>query len=147
MALKLAVLGGCGLAFLGYCIYFDRKRRTAPDFKKKLREKRKQIKEENAKSEAKAKHAKAGDAASAAQEFFLNEVQLGEEALASGDMEGCVEHLLAALKVAGNPTQLLQMYQQALPPDVFQMLVQRLPTVVSTKSSGQGAQLQDDDLD
>ena len=86
-------------------------------------------------------HAKAGDAASAAQEFFLNEVQLGEEALASGDMEGCVEHLLAALKVAGNPTQLLQMYQQALPPDVFQMLVQRLPTVVSTKSSGQGAQV------
>ena len=83
MALKLAVLGGCGLAFLGYCIYFDRKRRTAPDFKKKLREskwglidgqhmghllffsvffrytilclERKQIKEENAKSEAKAK--------------------------------------------------------------------------------------------
>ena len=31
----------CGTLFMGYCIYFDKKRRSAPDFKKKLREKRK----------------------------------------------------------------------------------------------------------
>jgi hypothetical protein len=31
-----AVAGGIGLAFLGYCVYFDRKRRSDPDFKKKL---------------------------------------------------------------------------------------------------------------
>lgn len=30
------VAGGLGVAFLGYCIYFDRKRRSDPDFKKKL---------------------------------------------------------------------------------------------------------------
>lgn len=28
----------CGSMAIGYCIYFDRKRRTDPDFKKKLRE-------------------------------------------------------------------------------------------------------------
>lgn len=27
-----------GAAFIGYCIYFDHKRRSAPDFKQKLRE-------------------------------------------------------------------------------------------------------------
>lgn len=31
-----AVAGGVGLAFVGYCIYFDRKRRSDPDFKRKL---------------------------------------------------------------------------------------------------------------
>jgi hypothetical protein len=32
---------GCAtvsVAFIGYCVYFDRKRRSAPDFKEKLRE-------------------------------------------------------------------------------------------------------------
>lgn len=28
----------CGSMVIGYCIYFDRKRRTDPEFKKKLRE-------------------------------------------------------------------------------------------------------------
>lgn len=28
----------CGSMVIGYCIYFDRQRRSAPDFKKKLRE-------------------------------------------------------------------------------------------------------------
>lgn len=30
--------GVAGTLFLGYCIYFDHKRRKDPDFKKKLRE-------------------------------------------------------------------------------------------------------------
>lgn len=33
-----AVAGGLGLAFIGYCFYFDKKRRSDPDFKKKLKE-------------------------------------------------------------------------------------------------------------
>ena len=32
----VAVAGGLGLAFLGYCVYFDHKRRSHPDFKRKL---------------------------------------------------------------------------------------------------------------
>lgn len=36
---KLGVAAAvCGTMFVGYCIYFDRKRRTDPEFKKKLRE-------------------------------------------------------------------------------------------------------------
>jgi len=40
--LMAAVAGGLGLALVGYCVYFDHKRRSAPDFKKKLIEKRRQ---------------------------------------------------------------------------------------------------------
>ena len=31
-----AVAGGLGLAFVGYCVYFDHKRRSDPAFKRKL---------------------------------------------------------------------------------------------------------------
>ena len=34
------VAGISAAAFLGYCIYFDRRRRSDPDFKAKLRERR-----------------------------------------------------------------------------------------------------------
>lgn len=30
--------GVCGALFVGYCIYFDQKRRSDPNFKNKLRE-------------------------------------------------------------------------------------------------------------
>jgi len=32
------VAGVAGTLFLGYCLYFDRQRRSDPNFKKKLRE-------------------------------------------------------------------------------------------------------------
>ena len=40
------VIGWPGIAaVIGYCIYFDHKRRSHPDFKKKLREKRRKLKQ------------------------------------------------------------------------------------------------------
>jgi len=30
------IAGGLGVAFVGYCVYFDHKRRSHPDFKKTL---------------------------------------------------------------------------------------------------------------
>ena len=30
--------GAAAVGFIGYCVYFDHKRRSDPDFKKKLRE-------------------------------------------------------------------------------------------------------------
>ena len=32
----LCVLGFLGTAFIGYCIYFDRKRRSHPEYKKRV---------------------------------------------------------------------------------------------------------------
>ncbi len=34
----LSIAGAAGAAFIGYCIYFDHKRRSDPNFKEKLRE-------------------------------------------------------------------------------------------------------------
>lgn len=116
-----------GTLFVGYCVYFDQQRRKDPNFKKKLRERRKANKLK-CQSKAQSKLPDLRDHEEA-QAFFLHEVQLGEELLGQGDVEGGVEHLGNAVAVCGRPNQLLKVLQQTLPPNVFYMLLQRLPSL------------------
>ncbi|XP_076176136.1 translocase of outer membrane 20 [Ptiloglossa arizonensis] len=127
MISKAAVGIAVGIAgiFVGYCFYFDQKRRSDPDFKKKLRERRK-AKKQAQKSSSKIPDLKDREVV---QRFFLQEVQLGEEMLTYGDIEGGVEHLSNAIAVCGQPTHLLQVLEKTLPSQVFQVLLHRLPTV------------------
>jgi len=122
-------VGVVGAAVLGYCVYFDHRRRSDPDFKLKLREKRRkatrQKKEESTENRKNVPDFN-GDPTQA-QAFFLQEVQLGEELLSEGDYEGAVEHLATAVMMCGQPQQLLQILNQTLPPQVFKMLLERLP--------------------
>ncbi|XP_054284743.1 mitochondrial import receptor subunit TOM20 homolog B-like [Macrosteles quadrilineatus] len=148
-ALGLAA-GASATLFIGYCIYFDRKRRSDPNFKKKLKERR------TAKREA-ALNAKNGKTKipdlkdhEAVQMFFLQEVQKGEELLGAGDEEGGVEHLSNAVAVCGQPNQLLQVLQQTLPPHVFQLLLLRLPAAgqrFMAQSTASTATVVDDGVD
>ncbi|XP_069625583.1 mitochondrial import receptor subunit TOM20 homolog isoform X1 [Ranitomeya imitator] len=137
--------GVCGALFLGYCIYFDRKRRSDPNFKNRLREKRR--KQKLAKERAGQSRVKLPDLkdAEAVQKFFLEEIQLGEELLAQGDFEKGVDHLTNAIAVCGQPQQLLQVLQQTLPPQVFQMLLTKLPTISQRIGSSQS--LTEDDVE
>ncbi|XP_054000837.1 mitochondrial import receptor subunit TOM20 homolog [Hylaeus anthracinus] len=127
MISKAAVGIAVGIAgiFVGYCFYFDQKRRSDPDFKKKLRERRK-AKKQAQKTSSKIPNLKDHEVV---QRFFLQEVQLGEEMLTYGDIEGGTEHLANAVAVCGQPTHLLQVLQKTLPPQVFQLLLQRLPAI------------------
>jgi len=119
----------CGTIFLGYCIYFDHKRHKDPDFKKKLRERRRAKKESASSGRRAAANFPDMKDHEAVQRFFLQEVQLGEELLAAGDLENGVDHLANAVAVCGQPNELLQVLQQTLQPQVFHLLVQRLPAV------------------
>ncbi|KAI8486618.1 Mitochondrial import receptor subunit TOM20 [Branchiostoma belcheri] len=143
-ALSLAA-GVCGTLFLGYCIYFDHKRRNDPGFKQKLRERRKRQKETK-KTQTTTKIPDLKDT-EAVQKFFLEEVQLGEELLAQGDFENGVEHLTNAVAVCGQPQQLLQVLQQTLPPQVFQMLIAKLPSVSQKFASAMATTTMDDELE
>ncbi|KAG8224278.1 hypothetical protein J437_LFUL005084 [Ladona fulva] len=116
--------GLCGSLFLGYCVYFDQKRRSDPNFKRKLKNKRKQQKLNKGPS---TRIPDLTDAA-AVQEFFLQEVHLGEEELTRGNVESGVEHLCAAVAVCGQPQQLLRVLQQTMPRHVFCLLLERLPS-------------------
>ncbi|KAL6111058.1 mitochondrial import receptor subunit TOM20 homolog [Pungitius pungitius] len=135
--------GVCGALLVGYCIYFDKKRRSDPGFKNRLRERRRKQKAAN----ERAGMAKLPDLkdAEAVQKFFLEEIQLGEELLAQGDYEKGVDHLTNAIAVCGQPQQLLQVLQQTLPPPVFQMLLTKLPSISQRIVSAQS--LSEDDIE
>lgn len=118
------VAGVAGAIFLGYCIYFDHKRRSAKDFKKKLHDKR-QEREKRSVKKNKNKMPDLNDH-EAVQRYFLHEIQMGEALISQGDISNGVEHLANAVIVCGQPTQLLQVLQQTLPAEVFTMLIHRM---------------------
>ncbi|XP_070577942.1 mitochondrial import receptor subunit TOM20 homolog [Ptychodera flava] len=139
--------GVCGTLFIGYCIYFDRRRRSDPLFRQKLKEKRQKAKKQLKENESAKNKLPDFRDTEAVQKFFLEQVQLGEELLAQGDFENGVEHLTNAVAVCGQPQQLLQVLQQTLPTQVFQMLLQRLPTVsqrVAASAASSGAIIEDE---
>jgi hypothetical protein len=63
---------------------------------------------------------------------MLQEVQLGEELLATGDIQNGVEHLSLAVAVCGQPHSLLSVLQQTLPPQIYQLLLQNLEVQAGT---------------
>ncbi|GAB1600554.1 mitochondrial import receptor subunit TOM20 homolog [Argonauta hians] len=128
---------GVGICFLGYCIYFDRKRRSDPLFKQKLRERRQKQNQNAKKGPA---PLPSMNSPLEMQKFFLQEVQNGEELLAQGDINGGVEHLSNAVAVCGQPHQLLQVLQQSLPVPVFQKLLEQLPTVTQRFANSASAE-------
>ncbi|XP_020310066.1 translocase of outer mitochondrial membrane 20 [Oncorhynchus kisutch] len=136
------VAGVAGALFIGYCVYFDRKRRSDPNFKKRLQERRSKQKSSQEKTVLRLPDLKDAEAV---QKFFLEEIQLGEELLAQGDCEMGVDHLTNAIAVCGQPQQLLQVLQQTLPPPVFQMLLTKLPTISQRIVSAQS--LAEDDVE
>ncbi|XP_063390371.1 mitochondrial import receptor subunit TOM20 homolog [Cydia fagiglandana] len=144
-------VGIAGTLFLGYCVYFDQQRRKDPLFKKKLRERR-----QNARKCASRSNAMGGPLPDmsdheAMQRFFLQQIQLGEELLAAGDLEAGVEHLGQAVAVCGQTQQLLSVLQQTMPAPIFHLLLKKLPEVserlrASMKASG-GNCLQEEDVE
>nr|BAH71090.1 ACYPI001160 [Acyrthosiphon pisum] len=128
-AISAAAAGIAGLCFVGYCFYFDRKRRSDPNFKSNLRKKRLLAKEhELAARAAKSAFPDFTDQ-QAVQRFFLQEVQMGESYLEQGDAARGVEHLANAVVVCGQPTELLNVLQRTLPDPVFDMLIKKLPGI------------------
>ncbi|VDM61203.1 unnamed protein product [Angiostrongylus costaricensis] len=125
--------GLAGAAFIGYCIYFDYARRSAPDYKEKIRQNRRE------KARARGGGAAAGrsgavssqlpdpsDSASM-QAYFLQEVQLGEEFMASGNVEEGAIHIANAIALCGPSQQLLQIFQQTLPAEQYAAVIEQLP--------------------
>lgn len=114
--------GVAGTLFIGYCIYFDSKRRSDPEYKKKVRERRQKCKTGNT---TRSGMPNLNDH-EAIERYFLQEIQMGETLIARGDFESGVEHLANALVVCGQPARLLQVLQTTLPAQVFAMLIVKM---------------------
>ncbi|XP_059842854.1 mitochondrial import receptor subunit TOM20 homolog [Hypanus sabinus] len=120
--------GICGLLFLAYCIYFDRKLRNVPSFKERLQQRKR--KQEEATVDNRVSNLPNQKDTEAMQAFFLDEIQLGEEALSQGDYDVAVNHLSNTTANCGQPQQLLQVLQLTIPPPIFQMLLVKLATAI-----------------
>lgn len=127
MNMVAAVAGSVGLAFLGYCVYFDRKRRSDPDFKRKLIEKRRNQKQA-ARDKDSSKYPDLTDEV-AVQQFFMKEIALGEQLMGLGDIDNGIEHLANAVAVTAHKENLLNVLRTTLPDPIFRLLVERLPAV------------------
>eukprot|EP00730_Choanoeca_flexa_P006182 TRINITY_DN12100_c0_g1_i11.p6 TRINITY_DN12100_c0_g1~~TRINITY_DN12100_c0_g1_i11.p6 ORF type:complete len:136 (+),score=35.31 TRINITY_DN12100_c0_g1_i11:3556-3963(+) len=113
----MLVGGSVAAAFLAYCVYFDYKRRNAPDYKDKLRQKRAE--------QAKEKARQAGSDPEALKAFFQNSMAKGQELQATNPQEAAV-HYANAISVYGNPAGLVAMLKRTLAPEVFLLVMSRL---------------------
>ncbi|XP_077180083.1 TOMM20-like protein 1 [Paroedura picta] len=118
--------GACGLALLAFCARFDRRRRARPDFRQRLREKRRKQREQAKEREKESREQKE---MAKVQEFFVQEIQLGELWLARGEHKKAIEHLTNAISLCTQPAQLIDVLEQTLPPQIFEMLVHRIPYI------------------
>lgn len=117
--------GVAGTLFLGYCIYFDKKRRNDPEYKKKVRDRRRRQRKNGGGNGGRSEMPNLNDH-QAIERYFLQEIQLGESLVATGDFERGVEHLANAIVVCGQPARLLQILQTTLPAQVFALLIQKM---------------------
>ncbi|XP_030374625.1 mitochondrial import receptor subunit TOM20 homolog [Scaptodrosophila lebanonensis] len=120
----IGFIGGMATAaFVAYCVYFDHQRHSDPDFKRKLRERRRL-----ARRKQEAMMAGGPDLCDqdGIEKYFLQEIKMGEALISSGEFETGVEHLTNAILVCNQPTRLLQVLQASLPYQVFDMLITRM---------------------
>ncbi|CAG8558119.1 10283_t:CDS:2 [Acaulospora morrowiae] len=144
----MCVLGGIGV---GYAVYWDYMRRTNPEFRKKLRNKKRAAKLKKAAVEgAKVKVADfvrkaVEDVAketfpadvSAKEKYFMEQVAKGESLFGSGE-----DHYLdaalcfyKALKVYPNPVELIMIYQKTIPEAVFTCVYEMMSLEVKKKQA------------
>ncbi|CAD7006125.1 unnamed protein product [Ceratitis capitata] len=108
------------------------KRRADPEYKKKVRERRRRTRKNGNAGRSgipismTMKQLKGEYKALFILMYFLQEIQLGETLIARGEFETGVEHLANAIVVCGQPARLLQVLQTSLPAQVFAMLILKM---------------------
>lgn len=122
----------CGFGFLAYCLYFDQKRRNAPDYKEKVRAKREE--ERKARESDDEIELPACDDKAAIEQFFVREIEIGEELIQAGEVDRAVKHLSYAVVLCPQPQQLLKYMKEVLPTTAYTKLVEHL-TVAQARVS------------
>ncbi|XP_026845268.1 mitochondrial import receptor subunit TOM20 homolog [Drosophila persimilis] len=152
-SVKLLALGTAGALFIGYCVYFDRKRTSAPDYKKRVHERRER--EANAAKEqlaglgiSRGRPGLAGAARGNAdddqlememQMHFVSEVQRGERLIKEGHVDQGLTHLSNAIMLCAHPGSLLEMLEANLPEQLFRPLMMRLAEMNRRGSSSEAS--------
>ena len=113
----------CGVGLLAYCVYFDHKRRSAPDYREKViaRRERQKKARENEDIELPASEDK-----DAVERFFVKEIEIGEELMQAGEIDRAVKHLSYAVVFCPQPQNLIQYLKEALPSSAYTKLIEQV---------------------
>ncbi|CEF69724.1 TOMM20-like protein 1 [Strongyloides ratti] len=115
-----------GAAAIGTGIVLDYIRRSDPNYKNKIRQRRKNASKGTKDSNVKLPSINPENP-SEIQALFMQEVQIGEECMSVGKVEEGIDHIAVAVNLCGYPQQLLQVFQQTFPPEHFEKLIERIP--------------------
>ncbi|OQV26081.1 putative Proline synthase co-transcribed bacterial-like protein [Hypsibius exemplaris] len=134
----LGVVAGVTAA-VGYCVYFDHKRRSDPQFRQKVLARRARATQ----AANRASGMPDPSDAEAVQRYFMMQLQRGEACLMNGMLEESITHFCNAVRASGSPSQILRILSESLPPQVFNLIVKRLSedpeSHVSMQPSSRGA--------
>ncbi|KAI0978644.1 hypothetical protein GJ496_000527 [Pomphorhynchus laevis] len=121
----------CGVSFLGYCVYFDQKRRSAPDFKEKLIIKRLEAAERKQNSTKLSIDFELPDitCTDSMHNFLTSNITLADTAYASSDFSSAGEYYAIALACTPMSTNLFEIISQAVNPETVEIIQQKLPLV------------------
>ncbi|KAF9915400.1 hypothetical protein FBU30_002029 [Linnemannia zychae] len=146
----VATIGVLAVAAIGYAVYFDSKRQTDPEFKRKLKRERKRA-EKLAKAEAKRLADKSTEdiedflasvteddfptSMEEREKFCMAQLSAGEELFVKGpeNYSQAAICFYKALKVYPAPAELVMVFQKTIPPEVFTIVMGMLSKDVQSK--------------
>jgi import receptor subunit TOM20 len=143
--LNYKTIGGvCAASFVAYCIYFDHQRRSAPDYRQRVKERRERKK--RAQQEDDIELPPENDK-EAIEKFFVNEIERGEESMQKGDIELAVKHFSYGVIFCPQPQNLLRYMREALPTSAYNKLVENLPVANRRVKEKYNKIVQDEDVE
>ncbi|KAH8342866.1 hypothetical protein KR059_000976, partial [Drosophila kikkawai] len=113
---------------LGYCVYFDRKRRSSPDFRKRLYERRRRMRTSSSSSSRTSSPIGPRDGGKqvSPEAFFISEMRSGEELIGQGCVDEGLGHFANAVALCAQPDKVMEALQANLPTHMFELLISKL---------------------
>ncbi|EDW06254.1 mitochondrial import receptor subunit TOM20 homolog B [Drosophila mojavensis] len=149
--LLVFTVGTASAIILAYCMYYDRKRRLDPAYRRKVHERRQRDEIEML------KYRLIRDSEWALSDFmcdssaymtlercFLDEIKVGEVLITQGNISDGLSHLANAIMMCAQPTPVLHTLKESLPDRVFMPLIMKLHELQSYEGTSTSSSNKED---
>ncbi|KAL7742570.1 hypothetical protein ACLKA6_007546 [Drosophila palustris] len=136
------VTGLATLAIVGYCIYFDQKRRKDPHYKRRIYERR----EFDRRLKLPEIDENMSELNVEVVEYFLHRVYLGETYFRRNDWNRAVHNFANAIMICANPTIFLHKLHRVMPKEFYDLIMTRVQLLIQSSDvwSGSSSSMSDD---
>ncbi|XP_034471560.1 mitochondrial import receptor subunit TOM20 homolog B-like [Drosophila innubila] len=123
------------MAIVGYCIYFDQKRRKDPHYKRRIYERRE--------FDRRLKLPQIDESMSPVNvevvEYFLQRVYLGETYFRRNDWNRAVHNFANAIMICANPSIFLYKLHKVMPKEFYDLIMARVQLLINTSDAWSGS--------